>query len=438
MDLLKLWECKKENKRICNMLQDMACAGELRDLPKRSRLGKHFSQIRFQPDENGVVLHQPQPWSFEDMQPIWNIRQCGSEVTGLYHKETGAFHPTGFITCNSPLCAICATKRAYTVRSQIAWILNERIRKEDYKFFFATLTLPNEFGGFADTYLKLRKVAKDTFEYLGMSKSGRDDLYCKGLFGSYEITHNTKTGWHPHLHILLAYGADDVKRYEKTRKTGKHPYGQIKSLVLKADGHRQRDLSLYGFKEYFYNALVKRYPDYVREYDQRVGRAGALAEYLQIDFCPVEDVDSAVLELTKYLIKLTDLKTPEELKVYLRDSFGLAKYHKLGFFGWKNGMEEEWRESLRAKETVQIENDYFVYFGDDFIEDNKSPLPGYYPASAVQTVTLSYRKDGFGDFAYYFIRADGSVADGEYDKRYDRATLERLALYKEKRRKEAS
>lgn len=437
MELFKLWQCKAENKRICNMLQDLACAGELRDMP--GALGKHFSKPRFQPDENGVILHKPEPFDFDDMRPIWNIRNCARDVTGLYHPKTGAFHPTETWTCNSPACAICNTKRAYNVRSQVAWILENKVNKDDYKFFFVTLTLPNEFGGFKETYNILRKCAKDTFEYLGCSKSGRSDLFCKGLFGSYEITHFSKTGWHPHLHILLAYGAEDVKKYEGSRKSARHPYGQVKSLVLEAEGHRRRDLSLYGLKEYYYNKLFQRFPEYVRAYDERVGRAGALAKCLQVDFCRVEDTDSAVLELTKYLIDTTELKTPEELKIYLRDSFGLPKYHKLGFFGWKNGMEEEWRQSLKDKEVLTTENGNFMYFGEDWIEQEEyADTPHYYPAAEVKTRTLRWSRDRNGEYAYYFVRPDGTLYEDEYYRRYDREAFSRLALYKQKRRKEAS
>lgn len=429
MDLLKIWECKKENGRIGGMLKTLALSGELHDLPKKSTFGKFYSQRRFD-DRLPVDILQ-------DMQPIINFWKCGNEITGLYHAKTGAFHPTGYIHCNSPVCPICNTRRAYMVRSQIAWILDNKINKDDYKFFFVTLTLPNEFGGFRSTYEKLRKVSKDTFEYLGLPCSRSAFNYCKGLFGSYEITHSSKTGWHPHLHILLAYGADDVKRYEKTRKTSKHPYGQIKSLVLSAEGHRDRDISLYGLKEYFFNKLVERYPDYVREYDERVGRRGALAENLQVDFCPVDDTDSAVMELTKYLINPADLKTPEEVKIYIRDTFGLAKYHKLGFFGWKNGMEEEWRASLAAKETIQTENGNFVYFGEDWIDNECTDIPEYYPVSEVKTAVLRWSRDGLGGHAYYFVNADGSILTDDYYKCFDRETLSRLALYKEKRRKGA-
>ena len=336
MELQKYCDCIKENKRITNYLVELATEGRLSDVP--GALGKFYSQKKFE-------ILPPLKNLIEDMQPIINIKRCGRKLNGNWSFLGNQFKPTATFRCDSPYCAVCNSYRSYQSFSHLRYLFENEYSVEDYKFFFITFTLPNEIGGFRETYEILHKCTMNCISYLGSDSAHKDISFCSGVYGSLEIKHGAK-GWHPHYHLIIAYKKDDIVDVKLDRK------GKVKYLEVKKKSKNHFVTSSIELKEVFYCYLASKFPEYVKDHP-------GLKKNLQYDFSPIGSSIDSFREVCKYVCKTNEITNKEDLLVYIKNSYRLTKNIKRGIFKWTEEIEKRYVEYRFQRDTC---NFYFVYF----------------------------------------------------------------------------
>ena len=354
MELQKYCDCIKENKRLTDFMVDLACEGRLKDVP--GSLGKFYSQKKFD-------IYPPIKNSIEDMQPIVNIKRCGRKISGNWSWLGNNFKTNGSFRCDSPYCSVCNSYRSYQSISHIRFLFEHEYNINDYKFFFITFTLPNEIGGFRETYDILLKSVKNCIKYIGSDVDHKGVSFCEGVYGSFEIKHNVirgkDTGWHPHFHMIIAYKASDVLKLQLDRK------GKVKYLEVKKKSKNTFKTSSIELKEAFYNYLVSHFPSYCQvkeEYYHSIG--SSFFNCLQIDFSPIGNSIDSFNEVCKYVCKTSEILNKEDLYIFIRDSFRLTRNIKRGIFKWTAEINKKYVEYRIQRD---IHNFYFVYFGTSLV-----------------------------------------------------------------------
>lgn len=386
MNILRYYEAKQQNRKIVDLLRDLDRQGKLRELP-----GKwHDHYMKFpkiqETDEEDQILSHRFGVLVRDKYLI-RILTCADTLNGHLNKRNGDVYITGAQTCDEKICAVCGTKQARRVYSQMSWQF-QQLADQNYKYFFLTLTLPNNMTGFAREYKIYKDVSRDLFKYLRYNGQWCD--LCHGIFGTYELTHTQKKGWHPHLHLCLAYKADEIVTVRADRR------GQIKKFVVKAH-NRTLDTSAFEIRQRFLDLIKKKHRDY---YDEVILPRG---EHLNIGFEECYNIDDKCNELCKYFCDYSTFMDSNTLFEFMRDIYRFNKYVKIGCFGWDKSKEAAWKESLdkprRNLHFIQLDiNPQLaaqdpIYFGTFYgmLHDRKTAVNVLYPSADIEKdVTFHY------------------------------------------------
>lgn len=386
MNILRYYEAKEQNRNTADLLRELGDDGRATLIP--GAIGLHYMSCAIDPDQ-----YKPDPdgkWKKLKDHYIIRLLECSNSIQG-YSADNGDFRVTGAHHCGqTKFCAVCATREARKVSSQLAYNFN-RLKDNDYQYFMLTLTLPNNYTGFRQEFLIYNRCLRDIFAFVGLNDYNNVDSvrnYCEGAFGARELTYSKDKGWHPHIHIILAYDKKYIGDCKVDRK------GSIKSLVLNT--RRGKILSAFSIRDKFQSLILKKFPDYYYDHLE------AMEKGLNIDFRPITDIENSVDELCKYFIDYRSFKDADTLLVYLRDIYNMSKYSKYGCFSWNAKRELAWREWCRqgkpSEENAHFiqfagwDNPNYVYFGRRKVRYNNQivDVPCFYKNTDICPEELTY------------------------------------------------
>lgn len=372
---MRLFQQKRILHKYVRWMYELLADGRFYDLPT----SKGIKEIDL-PDEGSYHAgYIPLDRRVKDFKtkPIyeWRVKyfeemyHCSDKYSALYDKFSGELLVQSvYHKCNSRWCPVCQVRKSIAEYSKLMFTFNQFGNKYDY--FLLTLTLPSNKEGFGDELKLYKKCLTSLFAKFGYNnRDGVEDL-CAGAYGSYEITYNEEHGWHPHLHIILAYPKEYIKNYQE------HVY-----LRNNCDKVRYLDeIDIKGVKrniKFSYDDVVKfwvdcvkaktdKYNDYFVESAKKHYKGN---EWLDVNFCKIDDLQGGVNELSKYLIDFTQINNADMLYVYMRDAHGTKQRLKRGCFIWSDEMKvayNDFRNQLASDRkhkfcTIKgIDNPYVV------------------------------------------------------------------------------
>ncbi len=156
------------------------------------------------------------------------VKECGSL---LDYNSSDKLVNANF--CKNRLCPMCNWRRSMKLGTNLGKVVD--YLKEDYRFLFITLTVPNVEGDkLSETIGKMQKAFTRLIfkNHVNIKKS------VKGYFKAFEVTYNSKTRtYHPHIHAMLAVSHDYFCKSNK--------YYITKDYLLKAWQKEMNDPSIY-------------------------------------------------------------------------------------------------------------------------------------------------------------------------------------------------
>lgn len=316
MQLLALWQQKRENAKIVNWLYELGEEERLGELPQ-------FVKYR------GKKITRYHPMQMR--QDILDIELCHKSFKADYWEENDGQkvhrhveNIRGGYRCASRLCPICETIKARQEYTRLTWKMNQI--KDDYDFFFLTLTLKSRKENFWELIQCMNYCSKLFRRYFASS--------CKGVYGTWEVTYNEKEGFHPHLHMIMAFPKGcyfDVKKDKK---------GSIKNIVFNV-GKRDKITSQYD--------LVDKYREYIQTAVEKLQLETITPdhwEYPHLDFRQCYNIDNDVRELCKYFIDSTKLPDKEAFVTYCQSIYHVKRKTKCGVLAWTKENEADWKKFI--------------------------------------------------------------------------------------------
>lgn len=320
---------------------DLPQSKRLKELPEKGTYRRINMPISHVHQDDADIIRVPY---FERMY------NCGDRLKGYYNPETKELITTKGWFCNGAFCPVCEVKRAIREYSKLMY----RVEKlgDEYEYYMLTLTLPNNEDGFGDELKLYKKCLKDLLFQFGFKedKSGVQESICVGAYGSYEITKSDK-GWHPHLHLLLAYPKKFVKDYQDhlwISRTGKEVY-----FCDNFEVHGERRAIKLN-----YDSIVQLWIKYVTKNTDKYNERLEDLNWLDVNFVKVRDLDGGINELAKYLIDFTQIESADDLFIYMRDSYGTKQRVQRGCFRMTPEAKKEYAE--RMAERHRQENANFI------------------------------------------------------------------------------
>lgn len=283
--------------------------------------------------------------------------ECSSMLKGYANIKTGEHHITGGFTCGDRVCPVCAVRKAIREYSKLNFSMEQH--KERYTYYFLTLTLPNNPCGFRDEILLMNSILPALGDFIGYDHHKDSFRFCEGIYGSYEIT-KSEYGWHPHVHLVLAYPTEYIESTATVRKVINGRERVFENGLKLRCGKRELTLSQ--------DSIMNRYIELVQSktnvYDERLEDL----RFLNIGFQPCYNIDNITNEMSKYLIDFMEISNADDLYVYMRDSYHLAQRVKRGCFkqgaefkeAWKKRMDE--RSADLNKNFIQSEETEKFFF----------------------------------------------------------------------------
>jgi hypothetical protein len=135
-------------------------------------------------------------------------------VDVLYDGEHQKAHYSGLVTCHSvwhcPICAGKISERRRDDATQAIVTMNEL----DYRVFFVTYTIKH---GRHDSLRQLLDGFLDAHNGMSRNKAGKNikrDFGLMGTIRALETTWGQGTSWHPHAHVLIFVGNQEVDEQE--------------------------------------------------------------------------------------------------------------------------------------------------------------------------------------------------------------------------------
>ena len=338
MELLSIWQQKKENLKIVNWLYDLGSELRLGELPQ---FKKKYNN-RFVTRDSLMV----------DKQDILDIELCHRHFQADYYLKDGVSHVENVksvrMRCGHRLCPICETIKARQEYTRLTWKMNQI--KDDYEFFFLTLTLPNVHTKFDNLIDIMNNCSDDMFKVI----QGTDKKHyrCGGFYSTWEVTYSKKKGFHPHLHTIIAIPKGYVKEVKEDRKKS------IKSLTIN-NGFNDYVFSQYSLVELYRKLLEKHAPGVYTDYS-----------YIHLDFRKCYNIENDVRELCKYFIDFTSLPDKDTFILYAQSIYGKKRKKKRGCFKWTEADEEQWKQFIdklhdEQQRIVQNKNSIKVVFTFD-------------------------------------------------------------------------
>lgn len=301
---------------------------------------------------------------------IDRLEKCSSDM-GLYWNADDnniIIHSTLY-NCRNPLCPFCNYKRARKESSRLYWLLNYGLEGE-YCFLFLTLTIPSVSSD--DLSLSIRKLQKDSKKLLDRYQMRKEPY---GYYESLEITYNEKSGFHPHLHIVLAVPRQDIKY------TYYQSYNGCLGII---------DLQQNTRKGLLHITTAQL----VRDWIDITGYSAVLSngeQWLNVDLRPLRS-KKAVLEVCKYALKTKELNNRESAIALYNALYRVHRVQRGGVLGWGSDREVAFKsyiEDKKAGMSPQIkQNFYFIHYqrkNDAFLQfisvEGKLILVGWYDYS---------------------------------------------------------
>lgn len=359
---IRFYQQKRILHKYVRWLYELLADGRFYSLPSAKRikgLPKEFTYLDIpmnrrcpETDGNwrryeGSTKENPKETYVEFFEKIYH---CHDTLHGWFNKETQELTVTNALrTCQTRFCPVCEVKKSIREYSKLRYNLDTFGDK--YEYFMLTLTLPNNKEGFKeelDIYKKCLSVLFDNFGFYKNEDRGR---ICEGCYGSYEITVSEENGWHPHLHIILAYPKEHIKVYkDHTYQDGYKTVHFLDEFVA-TDGNHIIALN--------YEKIVKIWVDTVKKYTRKYDDLFSVNEWLSVNFVRIDNIDDGINELAKYLVDFTQIQNKDQLYIYMRDSYGTKQRLRRGVFIWSDEVEEGYKERInelraeRNKDFIQ-------------------------------------------------------------------------------------
>ncbi|MDA1478428.1 protein rep [Bacillus changyiensis] len=307
-----------------NILEDETATGKKRDWKgKKSRsnlMGKHYE---------GLNKRVGAPYYSKRAQRLF---ECAEQLWFVRDLETGKLKLKRAHFCKVRLCPMCAWRRSLKIAYHNKLIVEEANRQYHCAWLFLTLTIRNVEGR------ELSPSITDMMKgFNRLMKYKRVDIAKLGYFRALEITKNHKEHtYHPHFHVLLPV--------KKSYFTGK-------SYISQKD-----------WTSLWKKAMKLDYTPIV--HIQRVkGKASIDAEQIESEVREAMEEQKAVLEISKYPIKDTDVirghkVTEDNLDTvyYLDDALSFRRL--IGYGGILKEIHKELNlDDAEDGDLVKIEED---------------------------------------------------------------------------------
>ncbi|MEK4848250.1 protein rep [Bacillus sp. FSL W8-0183] len=306
-----------------SILHDKTATGKKRDWK-----GKKMRSSLMSSHYEGLEKRIGAPYYGKKAEKISN---CAEYLTFKREKETGRLKLYQAYFCKVRLCPMCAWRRSLKIAYHNKLIVEEANRKYKPAWIFLTLTVKNVEGD------QLRQTITDMMQgYRKLFQYKKVKTGTLGFFRALEITKNHKENtYHPHFHVLIP-----VKR---------NYFG--KSYIKQAE-----------WTSFWKKAMKLDYTPIVHV--QRVkGKKGIDAEAIEKEVREAIEEQKAILEISKYPVKDTDVirgneVTEENLDTvyYLDDA--LSARRLIGYGGILKEIHKELNlTDAEDGDLVRIEED---------------------------------------------------------------------------------
>ncbi|MER3123647.1 protein rep [Bacillus altitudinis] len=250
-----------------SILQDKTATGKKRDWK-----GKKMRSSLMSSHYEGLEKRIGAPYYGKKAEKISNCAEC---LAFKREKETGRLKLYQAYFCKVRLCPMCAWRRSLKIAYHNKLIVEEANRQYKPAWIFLTLTVKNVEGDqLKQTITDMMQGFRKLFQYKKV-KTGT-----LGFFRALEITKNHKENtYHPHFHVLIP-----VKR---------NYFG--KSYIKQTE-----------WTSFWKKAMKLDYTPIVHV--QRVkGKKGIDAEAIEKEVREAIEEQKAILEISKYPVKDTDV-----------------------------------------------------------------------------------------------------------------------------------
>lgn len=306
-----------------SILQDKTATGKKRDWK-----GKKVRSSLMSSHYEGLEKRIGAPYYGKKAEKISNCAEC---LTFKREKETGRLKLYQAYFCKVRLCPMCAWRRSLKIAYHNKLIVEEANKQYKPAWIFLTLTVKNVEGDqLKQTITDMMQGYRKLFQYKKV-KTGT-----LGFFRALEITKNHKENtYHPHFHVLIPvkrnyFGKSYIKQAEWT---------SLWKKAMKLD----------------YTPIV---------HVQRVkGKKGIDAEAIEKEVREAMEEQKAILEISKYPVKDTDVirgngVTEENLDTvyYLDDA--LSARRLIGYGGILKDIHKELNlTDAEDGDLIKIEED---------------------------------------------------------------------------------
>ncbi len=290
-----------------SILEDKTATGK-----KRDWRGKKVRSSLMAAHYEGLEKRTGAPYYGKKAEKVCDCAEC---LAFRRDNETGRLRLYQAYFCKVRLCPMCAWRRSLKIAYHNKLIVEEANRQYKPAWIFLTLTVKNVEGDhLKQTITDMMQGFRKLFQYKKV-KSGT-----LGFFRALEITKNHEENtYHPHFHVLIP-----VKR----------SYFTGKSYIKQAEwtGLWKRAMKL------DYTPIV---------HVQRVkGKKGIDAEAIEKEVREAMEEQKAILEISKYPVKDTDVMSGNEVTeenldtVYYLDG-ALASRRLIGYGGILKEIHQE-------------------------------------------------------------------------------------------------
>lgn len=251
-----------------SILQDKTATGK-----KRDWRGKKVRSSLMAAHYEGLEKRTGAPYYGKKAEKVCNCAEC---LAFRRDKETGRLRLYQAYFCKVRLCPMCAWRRSLKIACHNKLIVEEANRQYKPAWIFLTLTVKNVEGD------DLKQTISDMMKgFNRLMKYKKVDSSVLGYFRALEITKNhEKNTYHPHFHVLIPV---------------KKSYFRGQSYIKQAE-----------WTSLWKRAMKLDYTPIVHV--QRVkGKKGIDAEAIEKEVREAMEEQKAILEISKYPVKDTDV-----------------------------------------------------------------------------------------------------------------------------------
>lgn len=139
-----------------------------------------------------------------DKQLALRAAGCSSALQFQVDQDTGDKWLFFANFCKLRLCPICSACRSRKISYRLSRVMDYfQDKNPDYQYIFLTLTQRNVSG--SDLNAELDRLQEGWHRFV---KNFKRDTMVDGWFKSLEITYHSKSGYHPHYHVVFSVPSD--------------------------------------------------------------------------------------------------------------------------------------------------------------------------------------------------------------------------------------